>query len=227
MPRIKKNLEAVAKRTPSGRESKTLADQRIKGEAPAIGELSLEGCEEALDRRVVVTVSLPAHAASDPVLSKDRLVIEAGILAPAIAMADEPVTSLRLSLPNGGIQRFERQSPLQIGLHRPADHAPRPQVQDHGQVEPTLARPEVGDVAGPAGVRRLDLEILIKEVLGDRQVVLRIGRDLESLERLPADAMLSHDPLDAFAADPGSVSLVLPRFCEQGVKLPSESSAVV
>jgi hypothetical protein len=38
MPRgVKKNLEVVAKRTSAARDSKTLADQRIKGDVPAIG----------------------------------------------------------------------------------------------------------------------------------------------------------------------------------------------
>jgi hypothetical protein len=47
MPRgVKKNLEAVEKRTANGRASKTLAEQRIKGDAPAIGLVALSTAQK-------------------------------------------------------------------------------------------------------------------------------------------------------------------------------------
>jgi hypothetical protein len=77
------------------------------GEAPAVDELSLEGSEEAFNGRVVVAVSFPAQAARDPVFSKDRLVVAAGILAPAIAVQDVLVSGVRLESPNLSLLRLK------------------------------------------------------------------------------------------------------------------------
>ena len=52
--------------------------------------LDLQGVEEAFHGRVIVTVALPAHAAQQAMLIKQRLVIQSRVLAAPIGMQDQP-----------------------------------------------------------------------------------------------------------------------------------------
>ena len=58
----------------------------------------------------------------------------------------------------------------QILLHAvaddPADHAPRRKVNDHGRINPTLPRPDIGNVARPLLVRPARGEVLLQDPRG-------------------------------------------------------------
>jgi len=51
-------------------------------------------------------------------------------------------------------QGFERELARDLLPHREADDSSREQVQDHGQIEPALLSPDVGDVRDPGEIRR-------------------------------------------------------------------------
>lgn len=55
----------------------------------------------------------------------------------------------RSSQGNSHVQRPDRQILLHPVADGPANHAPREQVDDDGQINPALARPDVGDVSRP------------------------------------------------------------------------------
>jgi hypothetical protein len=52
--------------------------------------------------------------------------------------------------------------------HRPADHAPRVQIQHHGEVQPAFRSPDVREVGHPALVRRCCHELPSQQVRCDR-----------------------------------------------------------
>src|SRR5881397_1304115 len=62
-------------------------DARVEDEV--IEPLGLEGVEKALGRRVVQAIAGPAHAADDPVLIEELLVIGAAVRPTAIAVVHE------------------------------------------------------------------------------------------------------------------------------------------
>ena len=70
---------------------------RMRIPVAVFDQLPLQGGEEALRYGIVVRIALPAHAARDPVLAQQRLVLARGILRPAVRMVQQ--TSFRLSPP--------------------------------------------------------------------------------------------------------------------------------
>ena len=104
-------------------------------------QLGLDRLEEGLDGRVVVAVSLAAHGHLEPVLAQNFLIVTRTILAATIRMVNAALR--RLPQGNGHVQGPDRQVMLHPVAHRPADHTPRMEVQDDGQVEPALAGPDV------------------------------------------------------------------------------------
>jgi hypothetical protein len=52
-------------------------------------------------------------------------------------------------------------------VHRPANHAPREQIDDGRHIEPAFRRPDVSEVGNPFSVRRRRLEAAIEHVGSD------------------------------------------------------------
>src|SRR5512145_1471475 len=77
----------------------------------------LEQVEEALDRRVVVAVARAAHAADDPVLVEDVLVLGAGVRPAAVAVMHEP--RCRTSRANRCGEGLEREGLRRTGVGGP------------------------------------------------------------------------------------------------------------
>ena len=53
------------------------------------------------------------------------------------------------------------------GAHRPADHAPREQIDDGGHVEPAFRGPDIGEVGDPFAVRSSRFEAAVTQVRGE------------------------------------------------------------
>ena len=51
------------------------------------------------------------------------------------------------------------------------------QIEDHSQIQPTLARPDIADVARPLLVWRTSVEVAIQQVRCDVKFVVAISRD--------------------------------------------------
>ncbi len=78
-------------------------------------------------------------------LAQDLLIVMRTVLTAAIAMED---TAFRRCLEcYRHLQRPDRQIALHAIADCPADHTSRMQVQNEGQVKPTLADPDIADVA--------------------------------------------------------------------------------
>ena len=55
-----------------------------------------------------------------------------------------------------------------FSLLRPADDAPGVQVEHHGEIQPPLVGPHVGNVTGPGLVRPLRTKLTVQHITGDR-----------------------------------------------------------
>jgi hypothetical protein len=73
--------------------------------------------------------------------------------------------SLRLSTPpDRHDQSVRDQLSHHRGAHRPADNAAGEEIDDDGNIEPALGRPEIGEVGNPLLVRLLGLELAVEEI---------------------------------------------------------------
>lgn len=107
---------------------------RSGGLVPMVHECALYCSEEALDTRVVPAGAFAAHAGRDAMRGEQQLRGSCGILTAAIGVMQESCC---------GLSRAERPAEGLLGsisgparAHRPADHRPRGQIQEHGQIQP-------------------------------------------------------------------------------------------
>jgi hypothetical protein len=171
--------------------------------------LDFEGREEALHRRVVPHVARAAQAACHPVLSHQPLERLARILAAAIGMVQQ------LSGPAAPPDRHHQCVGDEFGrhrrAHRPANHTPREQVDDGRYIEPTLARPDVGEVRHPFAVGRRRREAAVEHIRRGcrRRSVAEVDRQSPS-SRTCSQPIATHQALDRVqpALYPGSQQVV-------------------
>src|SRR5437867_10811977 len=62
-----------------------------RGPGRVVDELDLQRREETLGHRVVPAIAPATHAADDPVLGQDALIVAAGVLTAAIGMMEQPL----------------------------------------------------------------------------------------------------------------------------------------
>ena len=163
-------------------------------------EFRLDGAPEALSDGVVPAVALAAHAAQHFVDVEGTPVVAAGVLAPSIGVVNQP--RRRAPRGNGHGKRIEAQLTVDGRAHCPANDGAGVPVDDGGQVQPPLARPDAGDVRDPDAVRFVDVEVALEQVVGDRERVLLIGGAPEALLAPRGDVVRAHQPDDALAARP-------------------------
>ena len=108
----------------------------------------------------------------------------------------------RLSIFQGHVERPADKVPRHPAVHRPAHDFPREQVDRHGQIEPTFARPDVRDVRDPEAVRRRDRKIPVEQVVGHRKRMTGIRRHPEPLLLSAQDTVNAHKPFHAVEAGP-------------------------
>ncbi len=95
---------------------------------------------------------------------------------------------------DGHVQRPQGEILLHAVADGPSDDAPGEKVNDHGKINPTLPRPDVGDVARPPLVRPARLEVLLQEIRRDVEDVVAVGGGLELPCPHNLDAVLAHQP---------------------------------
>ena len=96
-------------------------------------------------------------------------------------------------------QGFERKLARDLLLDREAYDAAREQVQNHGQIEPALLSPDVGDVGGPNEVWCFHAEISHQNVRRHGEPMVRVGRALEATPPTAYKALLTHQTSHALA----------------------------
>lgn len=126
---------------------------------------SLQRGEEALHGGVVPAVAAPAHAADNAVVAQQALEVLAGVLAALVRVVQQLVGLA--APPQRHQQGVADQLRRHRAAHRPADDAPRVQIQHCRHEEPAFCRPEIGEVGHPFAVRRVGLELPLQHVGSD------------------------------------------------------------
>lgn len=155
--------------------------------------------EEALHRRVVVTVPSAAHRGGRADRGELIDISPGGILRSVIGVMHE---SAYRSLPLGGHhQRSERQFGPHVIAHRPSHDLARCQIEHGGQIQPAFAGRDIADIGQSHAVLRCCFEALREQVRCNRQIMAAVGRrGLEPATGKRTDAVTAHQPLDTTAA---------------------------
>lgn len=101
---------------------------------------------------VVVTIALAAHRHLEPMFAQQLLIVVSTVLRTAIRVMG--AARWWPSDRNGHVQCPQGQILLHAVADRPSDDAPREKVNDHGQIDPSLPRPDIGDVTRLLAGRR-------------------------------------------------------------------------
>lgn len=145
-------------------------------EAHTMHPLILEAIEPALGRGVVPAIPFSAHRAGHAVVGELVLEGRARVLATPVGMVQQARRRLSPEPRHG--QRIGHNVRRHARFQRPADHFTVEQVEHDSQVQPALIRPQVGDVGAPDLVGRRRREVPVQQILGDRQTMPGIRRDL-------------------------------------------------
>lgn len=132
-----------------------------------VDALDLQGFEEAFHRRVVPGVALPAHRHRDPEVRRQPAVLVAGVLTAPVRVNEQPDTGL--ALPVGRSQGRAHQLRIDRLGHRPAHDAAARQIHHRGQIQPALARGDIGYVRHPRSIGLPAVEATIQDVGSHRQ----------------------------------------------------------
>lgn len=162
-------------------------------------QLGLKGFEEAFDGGIVVTISFSAHRHLEPVLAQKLLVVMTAVLRAAIRVMN---AARRWPADRDGhVQCPEREILLHAVTDGPSDHASREEINDHNQIHPTFARPDIGDIIRPLLVRPARREVLLQEIRRDIEGVVAVGGALELPTADDLDTVQAHQTAYATLAD--------------------------
>jgi hypothetical protein len=79
---------------------------------------------------------------------------------------------------NGHVQSSDRQVTLHPVTDRPANHAPRMQIEDHDKIQPAFARPDIGDVTCPFLVWLICNEVSVQQFGRNVELMVAVRRHL-------------------------------------------------
>mgnify|MGYP003652564230 CR=1 FL=1 len=140
-------------------------------------QLGLDGFEEGLDGGVVVAISFATHGCPEPMLAQDLLAVVRTVLAPAISVMDAALG--RRTESDSHLQCPDRKVTFHAIAYSPSNHAAGMQIQNHGQKQPILTRPDIGDATRP----------FLGQVLGHKVAVQQVWRDVELVVAVRCDLM--------------------------------------
>src|SRR5690348_8996646 len=112
-------------------------------------ELLGERGEETLHDGVVPAIADATHAEGEARGREQLLIRGARVLYPAIRMMQ---TLARLAMGERHAQRRQRERVIEQGAQRPAHDAARGEIENDGEIEPTLPRRNVRDVGRPDAI---------------------------------------------------------------------------
>src|SRR5688572_16508136 len=165
----------------------------------AIDELLFQCGEEALSNGVVPALAGAAHA-HDGARQFEHVAIGLGsVLASTVGVMDE--VAGRTAAPERHLECRDWELGPHVFGDSPADDATREQVDQDREVEPSLVRPDVRDVADPLAIDGLRREVPRKDVRGHGLIVLGVGRLAESRRTTAIEAILAHNSSNSLTPD--------------------------
>jgi hypothetical protein len=184
---------------------------------------SLEGFEKALNCGVVITIALAAHGCCQTMFSQDFLIVMGTVLAAAIRVMN--TAFWWPAQRNGHVQGTDREIFLHPVADGPTYHPAGMQVEDDGQINPALARPDIGDVAGPFLVGLARSEILLQEIWRDVECMVAVSRCLEFMGSDHANCVLPHQT--AYPAVPDAQAQLVQLFRHSGAAIAALACSVL
>jgi len=83
----------------------------------------------------------------------------------------------------------------------PANHPPRMQVQNHGQIQPTFARPDITDINNPFLVGPIRCKVAVQQVRRDVELVIAVRSYLVFARSDHRYTVLAHQPANTPMTD--------------------------
>ena len=160
----------------------------LPGDRP--DQFRLDGLEDGLDHPVVVAVPLAAHRDQDAAFSERGPIIDRAVLRTTTGMMDQP--RRRFAVYDGAPRSHDCDAALQPVTRRPAGDPPRVGVNGHREIEPTLRRPDAGNVSALFPIRLLGPGVMGDQVGGSRPNMLAVHRPLEPPFLPCHEAILAH-----------------------------------
>src|SRR5450755_711173 len=120
-----------------------------------MNKFRLNCCIKTLDNCIIPAVAFAAHAARHAMIFEQLLKRFAGVLTTAIGMMQYAAT--RLSSKQRHAQRIENERFLKALAHRSTDYAPRTEVENYGEIEPSFHSVDIRYVRSPHAILGADL----------------------------------------------------------------------
>ena len=111
-------------------------------------------------------------------------------LAAAIRVMDQPFGWTPHT--ESCLQGSDRQPVMQAIINRPANDAAGEQIDDDGQVDSSLPRPDTGDIDAPLLVEAIGSKVLVDDVRRHRPTVLAVAGAFEPALLARLDVVLAH-----------------------------------
>ena len=127
------------------------------------------------------------------------MIVTRTILRPATCVMDAAFRPRSES--DSHVQRPDRKIAFHLIANCPTDNAPGVQIQDHGQIQPAFAHPNIADVTGTFLIRLFSREVPIQQVRHNVELVIAVGRDLMLTCSHNRDAVLTHQPANTAVQD--------------------------
>ena len=105
-------------------------------ECDSVYEFFIDCSKETLGNGVVPTVAFATHAWLEAVDFECQLIVRASVLAATVRVMNE--TWRGASASNRYVECIEREKAVDVGAHRPTNNLMSTQVNEHGEVQPTL-----------------------------------------------------------------------------------------
>jgi len=164
-------------------EQLDLIEDRHPGVVPAdevavMHQLVLQVGEESLGHRVVIGALLAVQAGSNTGSVQSVAIGARRVRCAPVGVMDQPrpwPTWVKRQVKCREDQRLTR-----LTLHRPPDDPARTEIQQHRQMQPTLARADEGHVTDPGPVRDRNAELPVEQIGRGGGRVMVLGDDAEA-----------------------------------------------
>ena len=107
-------------------------------------KFSFDRFEERLDGCIVIAIAFATHGGFESMLTQSFLIVVRAILGTAIRVMD--AASGWFSQGHRHVQCTDRKIAFHTVADSPANDPPRIQVQNHGQIQPALLRPDIASI---------------------------------------------------------------------------------
>lgn len=130
------------------------------------GQFVLQVAEEAFHHRVIIRITLAAHAGDHALLVEDGPVAASRIDDALVGVVHE--TGLRLPVFNGHGEGGRDQRLVESLAHAPAHHPTSIEIQQDGKIKPPLTGRDEGDISHPDSIWLGYLEVPVEQVRNGR-----------------------------------------------------------